>query len=353
MVATFTPPMHGISRVGMPNLWGTSISAVPGSSIESPSTRSDHALRKVRVLRLHRAAQLLRYVHAASHYAGRGHGHGRDLPGVRPTPAGLHLPVLSHPVPLPARRKRDAATGLHLRGGGSGTAGRLEGDARQRLRQGHGRAGGRDRQGRGRSALRAALMIGLLRLGFDEGISADEFAAALRRHAGDVAGEDVDQLAGVLQRYLRTVPDALGAALAMSKDPHCGRAVAFATGTILTYVFDEEDLLPEATYGTAGMLDDAYLVHGFVDSLRRMYPFAAAADAYDAPDARTSKVVAAVLPEGVAESLLRTCESTIQVAQGLFPSRQGAGSADAPYEPKLRVADGVAAAATATRPPAR
>jgi len=194
------------------------------------------------------------------------------------------------------------------------------------------------------------LMIGLLRLGFDEGISADELAAALRRHAGDVASEDIDQLAGVLEVYLRTVPDALGAALAISKDPHCGRAVAFATGTILTYVFDEEDLLPEAAYGTVGMLDDAYLVHRFVDSLRRMYPFAAPPIAYEAPDPRTSEVVAAVLPEGVADSLLRTCESTIQVAQALFPSRQGAGTADVPFEPELRVADGVAAAATS--PPA-
>ena len=77
-------------------------------------------------------------------------------------------------------------------------------------------------------------MIGLLRLGFDEGISADELAVALRRHAGDVAGEDVDQLAGVLEGYLRTVPDALGAALGMSKDPHCGRAVAFQFGRTLT-----------------------------------------------------------------------------------------------------------------------
>jgi hypothetical protein len=193
-------------------------------------------------------------------------------------------------------------------------------------------------------------MIGLLRLGFDEGIAANEIADALRRYAGDVASEDVDQLAGVLEGYLRSVPEALATALGMSKDPHCGRAVAFATGTILTYVFDEEDLLPEAFYGTVGMLDDAYLVHGFVDSLRRMYPFAVPPTAYEAPDARTSEVVAAVLPEGVAESLQRTCESTIQVAQALFPSGQGAGTADVPFEPKLRVADGVAASATATSP---
>ena len=188
-------------------------------------------------------------------------------------------------------------------------------------------------------------MIDLLRIGFDERISADEIADGLRRHAGDVASEDVDQLAGVLEGYLRAVPDALEAALAMSKDSHFGRAVAFATGTILTYIFDEEDLLPEASYGVVGLLDDAYLVHGFVDSLRRMYPSAAPSSEYAAPDARTSEIVAAVLPEGVAESLRRTCESTIQVAQALFPSGQRVDGAGVAFEPQLRVAEAVAAAA--------
>lgn len=186
-------------------------------------------------------------------------------------------------------------------------------------------------------------MIGLLRLGFDQGITADDLADALGRHSDDVPADDVEQLATVLEQYLRTVPDALATALGMSKDPNCGRAVAFATGTILTYIFDEEDLLPEASYGTLGMLDDAYLVHGFVATLRRMYPFAEPSTAtYTAPDVSTSEV-AALLPEGVAESLLRTCESTIQVAQALFPSGQGAGAADVAFEPQIRVADVVAA----------
>ena len=188
-------------------------------------------------------------------------------------------------------------------------------------------------------------MIDLLRIGFDEGISADEIASGLRRHAGDVASEDVDELAPVLEGYLRAVPDALATALGMSRDPHFGRAVAFATGTILTYIFDEEDLLPEASYGVVGLLDDAYLVHGFVDSLRRMYPLAAPSTEYTAPDARTSEVVAAVLPEGVADSLRRTCESTIQVAQALFPSGQSVDAAEVTFEPQLRVAEAVAAAA--------
>lgn len=193
-------------------------------------------------------------------------------------------------------------------------------------------------------------MIALLKIGFDEGITTEELAAALHRHADETTSEELDQLARVLQEYLRTVPDAIAAALAMSKDPRCGRAVAFGTGTILTYIFDEEDLLPEASFGTLGLLDDAYLVHSFVDSLRRMYPFAATSPAYAAPDPRTADVVAAILPQGVAESLRRTCDSTIQVAQALFPSRQ-ADLAEAAFEPQLRVTDAVAATAAPAATP--
>lgn len=192
-------------------------------------------------------------------------------------------------------------------------------------------------------------MIGLLRLGFHDGISASELAEALREHATDVPKEELDDLAVVLEQFLRTVPDALAAALGMSKDSHCGRAVAFATGTILTYIFDEEDLLPEASFGTVGMLDDAYLVHGFVATLRRMFPFAEPSHvAYDPPDDPASEVVASLLPEGIAQSLLRTCESTIQVALALFPAGPGTDSAGPAYQPKLRVAEAIASnAATA------
>jgi uncharacterized membrane protein YkvA (DUF1232 family) len=187
-------------------------------------------------------------------------------------------------------------------------------------------------------------MIGLLRLGLDEGIAAHELAEELQRHAADAPRDDLDELATVLAQYLRAVPDAIAAALAMSKDPHCGRAVAFATGTILTYIFDEEDLLPESTYGVLGLLDDAYLVHGFVARLRRMFPFAEPSTvAYTAPDDRGSEVVAALLPEGVADSLLRTCDSTIHVAQALFPAGPLTDTAGAAYAPEIRVAQAIAA----------
>jgi uncharacterized membrane protein YkvA (DUF1232 family) len=187
-------------------------------------------------------------------------------------------------------------------------------------------------------------MIDLLRRGLDEAITADDLAEALRQHGSGVAPEDIAQLAIVLEQFLRTVPDAVATALAMAKDPHCGRAVAFATGTILAYIFDEEDLLPEASYGTLGLLDDAYLVHGFVATLKRMFPFAEPSTlSYAAPDQRTSEVVATFLPDGVAQSLLRTCESTIHVAQALFLSAASTSSDDDAHRPNIRVADAAAA----------
>jgi uncharacterized membrane protein YkvA (DUF1232 family) len=190
-------------------------------------------------------------------------------------------------------------------------------------------------------------MIELLRVGFDDRISTDAIAEALRGHAVDTPPDDVDRLAAVLEPYLRSVPDALATALAMSKDPRCGRAVTFATGSILAYVFDEEDLLPEATFGIIGILDDAYLVHAFAGALTRMYPFAASASrSYSAPEPSASEVVAALLPEGVAASLLRTCESTVQVAQAFFPAGPSSGSDGLVVEPEIRVA----AAVDAVRP---
>jgi hypothetical protein len=184
-------------------------------------------------------------------------------------------------------------------------------------------------------------MIELLRRGFDQEVNADSLAEALRRHANDVAGDDVEQLAAVLDQFLRTVPDALRFVLGMSKDERCGRAVAFATGSILTYLFDEDDLLPEASFGTLGLLDDAYLAHCFAAMLRQTFPFAEPSVAYASPDSRSFEAVASLLPEGVAQSLVRTSESTIQVARAFFPSTQGAEAGDARLDPVIRVDEAV------------
>jgi hypothetical protein len=180
-------------------------------------------------------------------------------------------------------------------------------------------------------------MIHLLKHAFADQITAVGISDDLRRHSTTASTDDLEQLAKPLEQFLLTVPDALAHALAMSKDRRCGRSVAFATGTIFNYLFDEEDLLPEASFGTIGLLDDAYLVHGFVAMLRQTYPFVEPSTAYAAPDDRLFGIVAALLPEGVAQSLLRTCESTVQVAQALFPALRGDGMSDSDFRPELRV----------------
>jgi uncharacterized membrane protein YkvA (DUF1232 family) len=190
-------------------------------------------------------------------------------------------------------------------------------------------------------------MIGLLRRGFDEEVTAGGLTDALRRHAADVAVDDVENLAISLERVLRAVPDALATALAMSKDPRCGASVAFATGPILNYVLDEEDLLPEASFGALGLLDDAYLVHVFVAMLRQTYPYVETPAAYATPEQHTLEMVASLLPEGVAHALQRTCESTIHVAQAMFSSVRGEVTADSVFHPEIRVGEAVRVARAA------
>ena len=222
---------------------------------------------------------------------------GATCPVCGPLPPVFTCPFFRHPVPLLLPGiSGDAATGLHLRGCRSGTAGRLEGDAQQRLRQGHGRAGGRDRQGsrskrssgsiddrpaetRVRRSASAPTSSRLL----CSRLSRRTWRARRRGSAGRSS----------LERYLRAVPDALGAALGMSKDPHCGRA---------SRVRDRHDPHIRLRRGRPparsdlrrrlGMLDDAYSrprVRGLAQahvSLCGGYD----SRAYEAPDARTSEV---------------------------------------------------------------
>ncbi|QIM22711.1 DUF1232 domain-containing protein [Phycicoccus sp. HDW14] len=182
-------------------------------------------------------------------------------------------------------------------------------------------------------------MIALLRTGLDAQVTVPMVLAALRAHAPDVPGDEVERLAAVLTPYLASVPDALDQIFATARDPRCTRAVTFAAGTVLAYLFDEEDLLPEARLGLLGLLDDAYLVHTFADELSRTYPFAgpSAEAAGVSGGAAASHVVARLLPEGVADALLRTGRSTLQVAQALFPSGPVDGAALDLPEPNLRV----------------
>lgn len=179
-------------------------------------------------------------------------------------------------------------------------------------------------------------MIELLRRGFDEEVTERAVAEALAQSAS-ASNEQSERLAAELAPFLRAIPDALGCALAMSKDARCGRAVAFATGAILNYLFDEDDLLPESSFGVIGLLDDAYLLHAFVGMLIQTYPFVDVSGAgYAAPDRRSFEIADALLPEGVTQALLRTCESTIQVARALSPPAPGLDAVGPGIRPAIR-----------------
>ncbi|HEY3486056.1 MAG TPA: hypothetical protein VGK49_11780 [Ilumatobacteraceae bacterium] len=184
-------------------------------------------------------------------------------------------------------------------------------------------------------------MIEQLRQGLVVDVTADGIARALTDVDGDIAADDLARVSEVLAEFIQRVPDAIGEALAMSKDPRCGRAIAFAVGSILTYVFDPDDLLSESGHGDLGLLDDAYLVHTFVGQLAAMYPFASTGS-HEPPGLEVMRAVAAILPDGIAPSLARTCDTILHVAQALFVAGADGGGAAVPeVELQLRVAEAV------------
>lgn len=137
------------------------------------------------------------------------------------------------------------------------------------------------------------------------------------------------------------VPDALDHALAISKDTRCGRAVAFSTGTILTYLLDPDDLIAETEHGPLGLLDDSYLVHVFLAQLTMTYPFAESGVEYRPASSRSLEVVATLLPDGVAQSLVRSSEAVIRVAQALFGSGSDGGAPESDHDLHMRVVDAI------------
>jgi uncharacterized membrane protein YkvA (DUF1232 family) len=192
-------------------------------------------------------------------------------------------------------------------------------------------------------------VIEFLKRVLDDEVTADRVAQSLRQHAYGVPVEDVERVAAVVAEVVRTVPDALSWAFALAKDERCGRAVRFATGSVVHYLLDSNDLLPEAELGPLGLADDAFLVHAFVARVAQMYPFAGVSLPSGLAEPDTMRVVAALLPDGVAEALVRTCDSITFVAEALF----GSGPAPAAQAPVVELQIRVAEAARAMKGLAR
>jgi hypothetical protein len=187
-------------------------------------------------------------------------------------------------------------------------------------------------------------MKSLLERSLAQEVTLPQLVASLSKYSGDVAPDRLTALAGSLEIFLRSIPSALAVATLLAKDPVCSRAVAFATGEILLYCFDEADLLPERDFGVLGLVDDAYLVHVFVASLRFMYPHVDISLAgYQPPEERIFRVVRALLPAGVAEALDRTCDNLLRVAGALFTGGAHRPGATPELAPTIRVGQAILA----------
>jgi uncharacterized membrane protein YkvA (DUF1232 family) len=183
-------------------------------------------------------------------------------------------------------------------------------------------------------------VITLLSDALSQAATEDALAAELSGLDPGLSEPAARALADVLAPFLRTLPDALAWAVAAARDPHGGRALAFATGSVLHYVIDDDDLLPESTAPLVGLVDDAYLTHAYVAAVHRAFPGLTTPLGYEPPDQRAFDVAAALLPAGVAESLVRTCTSTTEIARALFAAgSQDAGIDDPLVQLDLRLAD--------------
>ncbi|HZB39906.1 MAG TPA: hypothetical protein VE487_03005 [Ilumatobacter sp.] len=190
-------------------------------------------------------------------------------------------------------------------------------------------------------------MIRYLKRGLEVEVTSASLARALAENDRSVPSADIERLAEVVFTVVSGVPDALQRVLGMSKDERCGQAIGFAVGSILKYLVDPDDLISESEQGHIGLLDDSYLVHTFVTQLAMTYPYAVADTIYAGPNKRALNVVAALLPDGVAQSLARTCETIILVAQGLFVAGRAGAPSTNEHKIKLRVAAAVDALAAA------
>jgi hypothetical protein len=164
-------------------------------------------------------------------------------------------------------------------------------------------------------------MRSLLQQSLEREIRHDKLVAELSKYTGNdvTTSKNIAQLATSLEPFLKSMFQGLETATKFSKDPQYGRAAAFATGQILQYCFDEEDLFPEREYGILGLLDDAYLVHRFTGMLHQMYPHIDTSGVnYGFADEWTLKLVRALLPAGVCDALDRTSYNLIHVANALF-----------------------------------
>lgn len=168
-------------------------------------------------------------------------------------------------------------------------------------------------------------MIEALKVGLAEKASPARVADDLR--ALGVAGDESRLIATAyrLSTFINTTPDRIRALIGIAAYPQHGRAIAFGLAQVLQYALDEDDLVSEASCGAVGFLDDAYLVHRFLNDVCQAYP-AVRHLAGGLDDCDTLALVGRVLPAGVAAALDRTSERLVLVGASLFTVASAAGT---------------------------
>jgi hypothetical protein len=163
------------------------------------------------------------------------------------------------------------------------------------------------------------MLIDALRTGINGIVTPSNVSDSLRRHGAEADAATLSSVADRLATFINSVPDALDILIRLGKEPGSGRAIAFGTSQVLLYALDEEDLLPETSEDPVGILDDAYLVHRY---LTRVYDSYADVrerlGAGQLVDPAAIEFVAQLLPDGVAATLDRTCDSLLTVGFALF-----------------------------------
>ncbi len=164
----------------------------------------------------------------------------------------------------------------------------------------------------------------------------------LHRHFPEQSEHDLATTAGHISVFLQHLPLTMEGIGHYVAHPVCGRAAGFAYGEVLRYCFDEEDLLPEATWGVLGLLDDAWLLKSLHQQLSARFSFVNDEPFFQAPPPEDD-LIRRLLGHPVCDALEATARSLTVVASALFmTAANGVAPSEMAVVPTLYLAEALA-----------
>ena len=160
-------------------------------------------------------------------------------------------------------------------------------------------------------------MIDLVRKSLEQSVGGTSLADLLSKRFPEMLDDERAQTLPKIAAFLLEIPAAMETINCFASHPACGRATKFAYGEILCYCFDEDDLMPESTWGLLGLLDDAYLLLRFADLLRAYFPYVALVENLASSTANFEVVTRLLKPE-ITDALDRTAHAMLDTGCALF-----------------------------------